>query len=525
MKNSFDKIGLISTSAKTSILQAGNEILVTGLNKIRKSDLIHVTMQLPQTEVVQVHTIGGTTPTIVAETDYIIQIEEVGRRVQGEMSTARKVRVKSATTLSGNAATDRQNVYNALTAKINADSTMPVTASAGTGGTGMTLTDKSGYYKNGKKGAVRVVLLKNSAGTGFISSTHLVKTTSARYAYGVGADLALKAPQYDPITGNILDSQMLYGGSELENAASGQLYAGFYFTSLVKGNSKTFADGDLYFMKRQVLYVDNGAGTVTTNAAGYAAFVKEFERLAYSFYENNPASIIEFFDESPTFASVLGYGDPTGTGGDLNIMRTQKNNFRYHVKGTQTILAPVWGATGLNISQDLTDNDGVEYVPELASISPKEHVVGTGEASFRVRFKLTDVSGTDDCAFGLRKKEASQANIDDYDEMAVLNVISGDIKIETILNAAATTTTDTTLNWADTETHELEIRVLQDGSVKFLVDDVDVTSVQSTEFSFDDGEVLVPFGFLLHTADASESILLNKWIFIPGIERRNHLID
>ena len=50
-----------------------------------------------------------------------------------------------------------------------------------------------------------------------------------------------------------------------------------------------------------------------------------------------------------------------------------------------------------------------------------------------MKFAIADVSDTDDCAFGFRKVEAYQANIDDYDEMAALNVISGDIKIETIL--------------------------------------------------------------------------------------------
>jgi hypothetical protein len=64
--------------------------------------------------------------------------------------------------------------------------------------------------------------------------------------------------------------------------------------------------------------------------------------------------------------------------------------------------------------------------------------------------------------------------------MAVLNTQAGTINIETILNNAATTTTDTTLAWADTEVHEIEVRVGIDRVAKFFVDGVEVTDVLSS---------------------------------------------
>ena len=211
---------------------------------------------------------------------------------------------------------------------------------------------------------------------------------------------------------------------------------------------------------------------------------------------------------------------------------------QYHVLGTQTILGPARVDAGLNITQDLTDNDGLEYtlgveepadtvIADTAGSSAGTFKVGTDKPFFvRLNFKLTDVSGTDDCALGFRKAEAYQANVDDYDEMAALNVISGDIKIETILNAAATTTTDTTDNWADAETKTLMVIVDSDGSlygqaraVYYEIDGAIPTALPTAAFKFDADELVVPFFYFLNASDVAESTILVSWEsgLIPGV--------
>ena len=179
---------------------------------------------------------------------------------------------------------------------------------------------------------------------------------------------------------------------------------------------------------------------------------------------------------------------------------------------------PAYVDGGLQLDMDAADNDGVEYSAPVQSASENEFVVGESEFSFRVKLSIADVSDTDDCAFGFRKKEAYQANIDDYDEMAVLNVISGDIYIETILNGAGTTSTDTTDNFADGETHTLEVRVDLDGAVTYLIDDVAPTTTAA--FSFDDGEEIIPFAFVLNAAASAPTVVVSKWLAISAIERR-----
>ncbi len=216
------------------------------------------------------------------------------------------------------------------------------------------------------------------------------------------------------------------------------------------------------------------------------------------------------FKDQPVTSKRAG-GAATGTAGDQNVAMGRGVSFEYVVKGTQTILAPVKTATGWDISQDQTDNDGVEYTAGILARGDQVFTCGTdGAFSFSLKFKIADVSGTDDCAVGFRKAEAYQANIDDYDEMACLNVILGDIKIETILNNAATTTTDTTANWADGETHTLKVLVSAARAVTYLIDG----SAPSTTaaYTFDSGEVVVPFFFFLQATTTPGVVELIEWI-------------
>lgn len=222
----------------------------------------------------------------------------------------------------------------------------------------------------------------------------------------------------------------------------------------------------------------------------------------------------------PSVSTVTG-GVPTGAAGDVNFLQTSRGNiFQYHVLGTQTILAPVMTTTGLNISQDVANaDDGVEYVPTILEM-PENTLVGAygnkgvytvgtdGPIYTSLKFTIADVSGTDDCAFGFRKLEAFQATVDGYDEAAFLNVISGDINIET-LRLSATTTTDTTDNWADAATKTLTVIVALDGKVTYEIDGVAPTTTKA--YTFDSGEVIVPFFYFIHAADFAETTNLVRW--------------
>jgi len=207
--------------------------------------------------------------------------------------------------------------------------------------------------------------------------------------------------------------------------------------------------------------------------------------------------VYEMMDFQPFIhLTANGYADPDGTGPNTVLFR-HGLTATYTTLGTQTILSPVFSTTlGLDISQDQTDNDGVQYTfGALGTQGAWTHTVGTDPDRFiKISFSIVDVSGTDDLAIGWRKNEAVQANFDDYDELASVNVILGDVKNETILNGAATTTTDSALNWADGETHTIEVQIRGRRAV-FLYDDAPLPL--APEFNFDSGEVIVPFFFFL----------------------------
>jgi len=174
--------------------------------------------------------------------------------------------------------------------------------------------------------------------------------------------------------------------------------------------------------------------------------------------------------------------------------------------------APGMTATGADYAYEQDDDDGIEWRMSDNTCKGREGIdrftVGKQAFSAELEFSIADVSGTDDCAFGFAKVEAHQAAIDDRDESAVLNVISGDIKIETILNGGATTTTDTTDNWADTEIHSLKVSVSKAGAVTYQIDGAAPSTTAS--FSFDANEVVTPSFYLLQAADLSGAIIHRK---------------
>ena len=203
----------------------------------------------------------------------------------------------------------------------------------------------------------------------------------------------------------------------------------------------------------------------------------------------------------PITAAKAG-GATSGTA--VNVLYTPNLYLEYDPLGTQTILAPVVvsvseGVSALNINMDQTEDDGIELCAGIINSNKMAFKIGDVAAFFfRVRFSIADVSGTDDCAVGFRKVEAYQANIDDYADMAVLNVISGNITIETIVGGNATVVTDTTDNWADGETHQLEVFVSNSGVVTYNIDNAAPTVTAA--YTFTDALYVVPFMYFLNAA-------------------------
>lgn len=231
-----------------------------------------------------------------------------------------------------------------------------------------------------------------------------------------------------------------------------------------------------------------------------AIFPSKFARVGLGGYAIDPCNYL------PRASKADGYSAPTGATGDENILSLRDFTISYHILGAgQTLLAPTLDATngGLAFALDLAAAEGHQGV--LGGINTNRNpfavTIGTGpNATVRATFRPGVVANVAELALGWRKAEAFQVNFDDYDELAALNMQAGDVKRETILNGAATVTVDTLLNAADGVDLTLEVRLIGRQAVMFVNG---AQAPTGAPFSFDVGEVVVPFYFWLQGGGAS----------------------
>jgi hypothetical protein len=228
------------------------------------------------------------------------------------------------------------------------------------------------------------------------------------------------------------------------------------------------------------------------------------------------------FASQGRYTAMNGYGDPTGTAGDDNMatwpaeVGGQLNAIQF-VIGTQTILSPSIVAGGLDVSQDLTNNDGFEWGFGIASdnVARGRHVytVGTHKRFFAtLGLKLTDITGTDTLLFGFRKVQAASADYTDYTDYAAFALVAalGALNTKTRNDSGTAVSVATGTTWADLETKALTVEVDGEGNVKFYLDGAELggaSPLAGQTFAFDVGDNVFPFFHMLHDTDVAESTL------------------
>ncbi len=252
------------------------------------------------------------------------------------------------------------------------------------------------------------------------------------------------------------------------------------------------------------------SGALAASTAGRAVMADDYLRQSkldrrYTFEE---------FCEQPVSSRSTGTAT-SGATGATNIMAFAENVFEYHIKGAgQTITVPVIGAAGLDISLDQTDAEGVEITQGITARSRGAFVIGTDAAfAFSAKLKVADASGAGNLFVGFRKAEAYQADEDDYADMAAIGINGtanpNTIKLATILNGGATTSTDTTDTWADAAEKTLKVLVSAAGVVTYQINGAAPTVTAA--FTFDTGDTVVPFIYFLHAADVAGAVELSEW--------------
>jgi hypothetical protein len=200
--------------------------------------------------------------------------------------------------------------------------------------------------------------------------------------------------------------------------------------------------------------------------------------------------------------------------GDRNLLQFPSSIFEYHIKGTQTIVAPVLTAVGLDIGMDQTAGDGIELTHGILSRSPVAFVVGTDPAFYvSATLKVADASGANPLLIGLRKAEAYQATVAAYADYAMIGII-GTVNPNTIFTTTeaaggGSVSTDTTMTWADAAVKQLKVKVSAAGVVTYEVNNAAPTVVAA--FSFTAGDVVIPSLFFLHAADLAGLVEISNW--------------
>lgn len=533
MSKPIQKAILFRTTVATDVMSSGGVISVAGLSSVRRDNLLSIKQIKYRPEVVQVVT-ASTTAAPTGSTTYGVLIGDPNRFVAGAQSKLVKYTYTTPTTitdLGATAALQREAINVAIIAKINADTANYVSAVTLGTGTGFTITDDAGYYPvysqtmNNRKGASTVLVYNDGSGAGFASSVISV-TTNAVYSFGVGADVAAGKPVIDIMYGNLISGTLVappltIGGLP---GVSGQNYDAYVITSLseVSAHSQT---GQLALVPTtQTIWVDNGTGSDTTNAAGAIAFQRKMFKFIFSLYKNDPSALYTLSDTGMTYATLTGLSVIPTTAlaeNTVNFGDGQSASFTPTIVATAAgdamPLQDVTSATvfGINLANDAANGKGMEISAPLAANSGKSAIVGKTGFSYYARVYVDDVSGVDPGVIGLRKKEAYAAAIGSYTDYACIGLVgaAGDIKTQTRLNSGAVTTTDTTLNWTDATSRELEVRVDIDGVVKWYVDGTQVNS--STSFTFDAGDEIIFFNNELQTADVAAQFLIQESAFLP----------
>ena len=211
--------------------------------------------------------------------------------------------------------------------------------------------------------------------------------------------------------------------------------------------------------------------------------------------------------------SCIDVGDGSTCVGDATTvpgMLSFTDGFRAIQFPVVTATIPVTMAVaGLDITGDLTDNDGFEIVTGILGASGRPFLTGTDPAFYScATITIADVTGSDFLFAGFRVPAAMSAT-PTYTDFAAIGNVSGEIYTKTNKASGGIVSTDTTNTWADAATKKLCVNVSSAGVVTYTVDGAEPTTVVGMTFTT--GTSVIPFIHLRHDADIAEATIVTKW--------------
>ena len=522
---------LFRTSSATSVISQGGNIKVAGLNDVPKRNVINISQVKYRAEVAQVITVGSNSYTPVGATNYEISVFDPNRIVSGYNEPIKfygYTTPDDITTIGATAALQREAIHVAIIAKVNADATNHAVAATLATGTGFTITDDGGYYPPHAQTMTNILFVNQVLTTSGFTADPTV-TTAGVTSVGVGATLAAEVAVTDYMNGgNSTSGYRIYPKTLAGLAAvSGQNYNAFIVNSLAPASIPENVSGQLqaFVDSSQVIWIDNGTGSSTTNLTGYLAAERVLHKLMYQVYEKDLASIGEFFDKGYVMQANPGITPYTGTlATTADVMKFFTTPYgtkleQYNINA-QTIFAPLEVAGGLQIEQDVTATDGAHYCAGTLANAPNSFIVG--QQSFSVYARVNAGDWTD--AFfmvGFRKKAAYGADYNDYTDLGAIgtqtSAANDYVATHGILNNAATVNTVSAVAIAaDSVSVLLKVSVAIDGTVTAYRNGVSfpIYSTGTTTLIFDAGDEMIPFFQFINVNSSASTLTFSELIAV-----------
>lgn len=240
---------------------------------------------------------------------------------------------------------------------------------------------------------------------------------------------------------------------------------------------------------------------------------------------------------------------PTASAGEITQIRTAGGTTIEMYQTTAQTLQPVSHATkGLVLDGDQVDNESAEYViGGNYTTNPFAMTVGTdSDFFFRATLEITDASGSDQLLVGWRGQQTYAASTsylttgdalyEDFAGIGFCATKANPNPVGTatdVGNAGSTIASAVSFTWADTKTHQLEVRVVG-GKALYFINGVRLggvvsfdangtaitaqTTISAPTYTFTSGLVLVPFIFVRQDADLLDACYLKSFEI-------GHLVD
>lgn len=538
-KNQVNEAVLLRTSAASDVQCSGGYITIAGLTSTWKKLVSSIKQVKYRAEVSQVYTIAGVDTTWVptGSTTYGVLIGDPRRQVAGAQSNLKPYLYTTTSTLALEGATAqlrREYIATQIVAKINADPSNYGVAAVTSNGT-FTFTDDAGYNpfllndanllyaqgQSGRMGKSTVQIWQEDDGTGY-ATNNIAVTTAAVYAFGVGADLANGKPVMDFMYGNLIQGTLIAPPLTTAGlgAVSGQKYDAFVIRSFNLAAAHNQTGQTALVDKVQTVWVDTGTGSDVTNLAGFKAIERVFHKLIAQVYQNDAATVQEWFDRPLGFQDPLGAA-PTGTANTLGWQLSNYSNLNRTNIGTQTIVAPVLTSTGLLLDQDDNAGDGSHTSANQQTLGDQSFIVGKSEYTLVGRFVAADWTDTQ-IMLGIRIKAAYTADYNDYTDLAAIGggAADGDsITTQGILNNAATVATDSGANFADGVSMLLMIKVALNGTVTAYYANASggwtsapIYSAGTTTLVLDAGDEFIAFYQHLNIGSGDPAVVISEFL-------------